>query len=214
MEQFRRVALHARQAVRTQAYLGQQAADVVAGALESIALTCFVCAADGRVLAMTRAAERLLIAGDRLQLRAGRLLPTGKGSALAAALIAATDRTFAPSRPIVLRDSAGLHPLALEVARLPFARWPASFDEAVLVMVRDPIPRSTANPARIAASLFNFTPGETSVAALLLSGQSVQEAAASLGIGPGTVRTHVRRLYEKTGATNQLKFAAMLSALA
>ena len=39
------------------------------------------------------------------------------------------------------------------------------------------------------------------------------EIAGSLGIGAGTVRTHIRRLYEKAGAKNQLMFAAILSSL-
>ena len=47
----------------------------------------------------------------------------------------------------------------------------------------------------------------------MLSGRPVPEIAGSLGIGAGTVRTHIRRLYEKAGAKNQLMFAAILSSL-
>ena len=42
-----------------------------------------------------------------------------------------------------------------------------------------------------------LSPRECEVLALLASGQSIKEMARSLGISPNTVKTHVRRVYEK-----------------
>ena len=213
-EMFRRVALHARQAVRTQTFLGEQAAGLISGALESLSLTCLICTEDGRVLGLTAPAEDLLVAGDRLRLRQGRLAPAhGDGAALAEALANSRGRSGLPARPVVVHDSAGARPLALEISPLPFGRWPSAFDEAVLVAVREPVARNAERAAMAAAGVFQFTPAETVVAAQMLSGRPVPEIAGSLGIGAGTVRTHIRRLYEKAGAKNQLMFAAILSSL-
>jgi DNA-binding CsgD family transcriptional regulator len=45
-----------------------------------------------------------------------------------------------------------------------------------------------------------LTPREQEILALLTAGESTREIAARLGIGPGTVETHVRRIYRKIGA--------------
>jgi DNA-binding CsgD family transcriptional regulator len=48
-----------------------------------------------------------------------------------------------------------------------------------------------------------LTPAETRVLHLLLDGLSVDDAARSLSVTVETARTHIRRIYAKTGATNR-----------
>jgi DNA-binding CsgD family transcriptional regulator len=65
-----------------------------------------------------------------------------------------------------------------------------------------------------AADYFLLTPREADVAALLAAGRSSREAAKVLHIGIGTVRTHLKSLFEKTGARSQMALALKLQAFA
>ncbi|HZT04674.1 MAG TPA: helix-turn-helix transcriptional regulator [Steroidobacteraceae bacterium] len=65
-----------------------------------------------------------------------------------------------------------------------------------------------------AADYFLLTPRETDVAALLAAGRNSKEAARALHIGIGTVRTHLKSLFGKTGARSQTTLALKLQAFA
>jgi|SRR6185437_2217875 DNA-binding CsgD family transcriptional regulator len=65
-----------------------------------------------------------------------------------------------------------------------------------------------------AADYFLLTPRETEVAALLAAGRNSKEAARTLRIAIGTVRTHLKSLFEKTGARSQTALALKLQAFA
>jgi len=65
-----------------------------------------------------------------------------------------------------------------------------------------------------AADYFLLTPREADVAALLATGCSSREAARVLHIRIGTVRTHLKSLFEKTGARSQTALALKLQAFA
>lgn len=65
-----------------------------------------------------------------------------------------------------------------------------------------------------AADYYLLTPREADVAALLAAGRNSREAASTLHIGIGTVRTHIKSLFEKTGARSQTALALRLQAFA
>ena len=52
-----------------------------------------------------------------------------------------------------------------------------------------------------------LSPREQAVARLLCEGLSDKEIAARLGIQPGTVKDHVKRLLRKSGSANRTRFA-------
>jgi DNA-binding NarL/FixJ family response regulator len=58
-------------------------------------------------------------------------------------------------------------------------------------------------PDAASQSLFGLTQRELEVLDLLCTGASYREAASSLGVAEGTVHTHVKRIYEKLGASNK-----------
>jgi DNA-binding CsgD family transcriptional regulator len=64
------------------------------------------------------------------------------------------------------------------------------------------------------ADYFLLTPREADVAAWLAAGHSSREAASALHIRIGTVRTHLKSLFEKTGARSQMALALKLQAFA
>jgi DNA-binding CsgD family transcriptional regulator/PAS domain-containing protein len=58
--------------------------------------------------------------------------------------------------------------------------------------------------------LYDLTPAECRIVNLLVEGLTMAEAAARLGIAPSTVKTHVLRIYEKTGTHRQMELAVLL----
>jgi DNA-binding CsgD family transcriptional regulator/PAS domain-containing protein len=59
--------------------------------------------------------------------------------------------------------------------------------------------------------LFRLTPREADVTCLLLDGHSTQDIAAAFGLSMPTVRTHLARIFEKTGTRNQATLVALVS---
>jgi DNA-binding CsgD family transcriptional regulator len=51
--------------------------------------------------------------------------------------------------------------------------------------------------------LFALSRAEGRLAALLLEGRSLRQAAEELGVSLNTVRTQLRKLFEKTGSSRQ-----------
>jgi DNA-binding CsgD family transcriptional regulator len=59
--------------------------------------------------------------------------------------------------------------------------------------------------ARLAAAAaeFGLTPAEARLLAVLFEGCSVPQAAERLGVARTTARTHLQRVFDKTGARRQ-----------
>jgi DNA-binding CsgD family transcriptional regulator/PAS domain-containing protein len=68
-------------------------------------------------------------------------------------------------------------------------------------------------PTEIASALFELTPAEARVFGLIAEGLSVAEAATELGVEQSTVKTHVLRVYEKTGVRRRSELQRMASSL-
>ena len=64
-------------------------------------------------------------------------------------------------------------------------------------------------PADAMALLYNLTPAETRVFELVVEGRPPAEIAQQLGVSLATVRTHLGRVFEKTGCARQADLVAM-----
>ncbi|HQR02721.1 MAG: helix-turn-helix transcriptional regulator [Proteobacteria bacterium] len=78
----------------------------------------------------------------------------------------------------------------------------AAREPAAVVFIRDPERKAQASH-EVLRQLFDFTPAEATLAALLAEGLSVEDTAEQLGVSINTARTHVRALLTKTGTTRQ-----------
>ena len=58
--------------------------------------------------------------------------------------------------------------------------------------------------------LFSLTPAESRVTTLLVQGQNMEEISEHLGVSLETVRTHVRRVFSKTGTNRQGELIALI----
>jgi DNA-binding CsgD family transcriptional regulator len=76
---------------------------------------------------------------------------------------------------------------------------------------RDLVIPDEVRPEDIDAARFALSPRETEVACLLLSGLAYKEISTSIGVSMATVKTHVARIYQKTGASTKLELMKFLA---
>jgi DNA-binding CsgD family transcriptional regulator/PAS domain-containing protein len=178
----------------------------------------------GRITLTNAAADGLLRSGDGLTLnRDGSLqlaaaLPSETAAlsrALAQAVAVASGEGTELAGPLRLSRPSGAAPLLVLPVPLPppaFALWEMLGQARMLVLIIDPSTALRAPTAAIQAA-FGLTPAEARVAVLIGSGRSGPETAAMLGISPSTVKTHLKRCFEKTGVHSQVGLARILGAL-
>jgi DNA-binding CsgD family transcriptional regulator len=192
--------------------LEAQGAQLLAGAMEAVRATAFFCDESGRVRGMTASAEALLSAGDVLRLRKDVLTTVceadrrGLEKALAEALAGG-----APAYAVAARRLHSDDRVFIEAAPLPSSSMPG-FGPRALVIVHGP-GVDEARVAVAAGSLHGLSASEAAIAAQLAAGRSPAAIAHARRVSLGTVRTQVRRIYEKLGVTSQLELAARLPRL-
>lgn len=209
---FAALAAQARAAVRTQMALEAQGAQLLAGAMEAVRATCFFCDESGRVRGMTASAEALLSAGDVLRLHKGALTTVceadrrGLETALAMAVAGS-----APASAVAVRRLNGDDRVFIEASPLPASTTPGFGPRALLIVHGRGV--DEARVAVAAGALYGLSTGEAAIAAQLAAGRSPAAIAHTRQVSLGTVRTQVRRIYEKVGVTSQLELAARLPRL-
>jgi DNA-binding CsgD family transcriptional regulator/PAS domain-containing protein len=178
----------------------------------------------GRITLANPAAEALLRSGDGLafdrdgglQLAAALHTDTTVLSrALDLALAVASGTGTELGEPLRLTRPSGASPLLVLPVPLPspaFALWEMLEHARVLVLIVDPNMQSQAAATAIQTT-FGLTPAEARVAVLIGSGLGGPETAAMLGISASTVKTHLKRCFEKTGVHSQVGLARILGAL-
>ena len=84
---------------------------------------------------------------------------------------------------------------------------------AVLVFLSDPA-APLAVPTQWLSDVYGLTETEARVALLASSGTGLADTARRLGISPNTVKTHLGRVFAKTGAGRQAELARLVAVLA
>ncbi len=75
-----------------------------------------------------------------------------------------------------------------------------------------PLPMAQSTWEAVALEL-EFSPQQTRIVELILRGQPDKEIAANLGLTVPTVRTHLRRIFDRTGSANRLNLVLHIFAL-
>ena len=198
----------------------QLAADAMRALLDALGPALLLVDGDGRPLLINRRAAQILEQRDGLALGPSGL--TTDSPKVTRSLRAAIARVAARAHSLHARSLT----LRVSVARqCPHPPWLIS----ILPIAPDGLDGGTAGYAAISilesdthtridplsvADYFLLTPREADVAALLAAGRNSREAARALHIGIGTVRTHLKSLFDKTGARSQTALALKLQAFA
>ena len=191
----------------------QQAADLLA-AVESMASGMILIDGDSRVRGINTAARRLLSGLDGLTMADGRLILSGRGPAadLAAALTACAAGRIDKGGVSVLidRDDDGA---GIVAHVMPLSHKPDAQGEAVAALfLTDPAPPGQP-PMDSFVARYGLTPSETRVLLAMLEGKSPRAIAIAQGVGMPTVRTHLSRLYAKTGTNGQAAVVRLATSL-
>lgn len=72
---------------------------------------------------------------------------------------------------------------------------------AAIIMTRNV--GSKAAPSEALSALFDLTAAEAKVFSLIAAGKSVAQAARALDVQPSTAKTHLLRIFSKTGTHRQ-----------
>ncbi len=209
-----RLVPHLRCCLRLQHQLSRLA-DANAGlrcALEHVPVGVMLAAADGRMVGHNETAARILAAGDGLRLERGRLVaePAAGDERLQALLAAAGDGERAGASQARLTLERG-HRAPLQVLVFPAGRpLPEPGPQVgAAIFLCDPERHIQIAPAAL-AQLYGLTPAESRLAGLLVGGMALTEAAIELGVSHQTVRTHLKRIFTKTGTNRQAELVGLL----
>jgi len=111
---------------------------------------------------------------------------------------------------VTLQRPSGAAPLTILV--LPVAdpaRDVVGDQPAAALFVSDP-ERRLGTAEELLCGLYGLTPTEARIAAILMQGRSVEDAASELAISINTARTHLKHLFGKTCTTRQGDLISLL----
>lgn len=156
-------------------------------------------------------AQRMLAEGDPIREQQGRLALREEllHGALAAAASAQSLNLGRSGSGIPARRRNGspvlLHVLPLNDGRIR----PGMVARATAAVFVAPSPASFNLPAEAISLLFDLTPAEARVMELIADGRDIIDAANVLGVAQSTVKTHLLRVYQKTGTRRQKDLATL-----
>jgi DNA-binding CsgD family transcriptional regulator/PAS domain-containing protein len=105
-------------------------------------------------------------------------------------------------------------PVVAHVLPLSAGEIRTRLEPAAVAAVFISTPLDEVSCARTLASAYKLTPAETRVLREILSGKSVVEAAADLGVAMTTARTHLDNIFAKTGVSRQSELIKLGTAVA
>jgi DNA-binding CsgD family transcriptional regulator len=198
--------------------VARSAGDVHEGLAERCRVLESACAAHGRERDMMRAAlDRLrtgVIVADPgggvlfANVRAERFLSEGEGLSRQTLrrLLNACPPTSA-ARPYVAAALPGsvegeATPSRLSAVAVPLAPAASGPPTEMLVLISETGRHSDPDPAALAA-LFGLTATEGRILCGLVEGRRPEELAAAMDVTLGTIRTHLRNLFQKTDSNRQ-----------
>jgi len=186
-------------------------------ALDAADLAVILLDADGAPDFVSRRAERLLGENDALSLRGGQLgaaTPAATRSLRRLIACAAERRLSEGDLSLSLPRPQRRRPLLARAAPLSrdAAEATGNSRSCVALFLCDPGFRDRLDEQAIAAS-YHLTPRESQVALAIARGADVACAGRSLGVSAGTVRTHLKAVFAKTGARRQSELVRLVLGL-
>ncbi|ADZ71720.1 helix-turn-helix transcriptional regulator [Polymorphum gilvum] len=172
-----------------------------------------------RVVAATPAGHQAMAASDLFDTKSGRLVaqPKEVDDVLAEVLaaIAAPDSGLAGPRkspPPERRGEAVFEGADRRRCRMVFRTVETAGEPLVHIQVRDarPIHRDVRDALR---ALYGLSRSEARLAYYLAATGSLAETLETLSVTRNTGKTHLRRIYEKTGTRSQVELCQMIAGL-
>ena len=188
--------------------------EMLAAALDALAAGVVLTASDGQVVYMNAAAAQQIETGGVIRVFNNRLSPVDPAAAhaLRAALVESSDdrrKSAEGGNTLALpnRDGSGIL-----VTILPLARDDKQgvSEQITAIFIQDPNVRPQC-PGEAFAKLYGLTGGELRVALALMRGLTPQQVASVLLISLETVKTHLKRIFQKTDTCRQAELLTLMS---
>jgi DNA-binding CsgD family transcriptional regulator len=177
--------------------------------------------AEARLVFANGAARALLDAGDGLRLEKGAVAAARDAEAgqrlrsLIASCVAEPGVASYSGGEVALRR--GTERLPLDILVMPIRPettivhmpWSRTRHPAAVLIVSDP-ETEMRERVKSLSERFGFTPAETAFALEIIKGDGRQAAADRLGITVGTARSHLSKIFDKTGVTRQAELVRLI----
>jgi DNA-binding CsgD family transcriptional regulator len=89
-------------------------------------------------------------------------------------------------------------------------RGPSQLDKRLLVVSFFDLGQKVPIDHELLQSAYDLTSSEVRICALLANNESVESISEILGISPNTARTHIKRIFSKTGAVRQAELVKLM----
>jgi DNA-binding CsgD family transcriptional regulator len=173
---------------------------------------------NGKITQTNAAAEHLMRQSDGISFdRKGNLQVVSSSPSERQALTVALKNAIEvgdgsnlhPSHPVRISRISGGPPLL--VLAIPLPKPSFAFSELIeparaIIIIVDPSAKS-----RVKAASYGLTPAEAKVALLLAEGVDGAQLASVLGVSPNTVKSQLRRCFEKTDTHSQSALARLVN---
>lgn len=203
---------HLQQALCTRRALNHAAhtESELAAALDTIEHGIAVLDSHGRVRDVNSAGERILRGDDGLRVVAGHITPSapGAGAAFNRALHLALEGDVPVGDSFAVERPSGATPFIVHVVPLQVHDG----HRRALVTLVDPAHVSEPSAALL-QRLYHLTRTEAEVALHVARGADPRQIADDLSVSITTVRTHLHRVFHKTGTHRQVELLRMLLSL-
>ena len=216
----RLVVPHIRRAALIGGMLDQKAAQITAFTETLGGLSAGVCLveADGRVVHANAAADALIAAGEVFRVVNGRLVANDARTdqALRDIYAAAGRSDAAPggiSIPLAGSDGGRYVAHVLPLTSGMRHQTGLAYTAAAALFVRR-AEMFVPSPPEVIGKAFKLTRSEFRVLLAIVELGSVARVAAALGVSVSTVKTHLRRVFEKTGSARQADLVKLVAAYA
>jgi DNA-binding CsgD family transcriptional regulator len=218
----RRMAMlvpHANRALMINRTIEQKTSETTAFAetLDGLGAGIFLVDADCRIVHANAAGQRILDEDDCLRSLGGRLVTRdGEANQSLRQTVGNGDRAVAASRGALLlttRDGARFIMHLLPLKSLLRNGMKVPFKASAAVFVRKAEMDSQSYGGLIART-FGLTPAELRVFVAIIDVGGVPESSEKLGVAETTIKTHLKQVFSKTGASRQadlVKLAAGFS---
>jgi DNA-binding CsgD family transcriptional regulator/PAS domain-containing protein len=180
-----------------------------ADTLDGIGAGMFLVSADGHIVHANAAGQAILNAGDMFRTRSGQLVANDAkiDQALRRVFTAAGTDDAAPGTkgicvPLSARDGSRHVAHVLPLTSGARRRTGATHAATAALFVRKAALRTPSPPEAIAKA-YKLTPMELRVLLAIVDVGGAPDVAEAIGVAETTVKTHLGRLYEKTGARRQ-----------
>lgn len=206
-EQLDHLRPHIARAALLSARVGLERARATVESLKMIGLPAAVLAHGGKVLT---ANEALLGYGPDIRIGAGAQLEFAHPAAQSLFASVSEGRSAhslggsIPVRRTLTREAFVVHVLPMRGSGRDV------FSGAELLLYVTPVIQQPGPPPEILQALFDLSPAEARVAAMIAEGSSVDATAQALSVKPNTIRMQLKAIFSKTGTSRQAELVSLL----